>query len=73
MPEYRKDPITNRWVIIASERSNRPIEKDMFIASEKTDFCPFDKGNEHLTPPEVLAFRPPNSNPNDENSTQFKP
>ncbi|GAB6189142.1 galactose-1-phosphate uridylyltransferase [Marinitoga arctica] len=67
MPEYRKDPITNRWVIIASERSNRPIQKDIFIKSQKNVFCPFDRGNENLTPPEILAFRSPNSKPNDEN------
>ncbi|SHE56303.1 UDPglucose--hexose-1-phosphate uridylyltransferase [Marinitoga hydrogenitolerans DSM 16785] len=66
MPEYRKDPITNRWVIISSERSNRPIEKAELTTSTSI-FCPFDKGNEHLTPPEILAFKPQNSKPNDEN------
>ncbi|WGS65846.1 galactose-1-phosphate uridylyltransferase [Marinitoga aeolica] len=66
MPEYRKDPITNRWVIIASERSNRPMDKVVSTVSKK-EFCPFDSGNEHLTPPEILAFRPENSKPNDEN------
>nr|WP_276318635.1 hypothetical protein [Marinitoga lauensis] len=66
MPEYRKDPITNRWVIIAAERSNRPIDK-MISSVSKNAFCPFDKGNEHLTPPEILAFKPENSKPNDEN------
>ncbi|KAF2955214.1 galactose-1-phosphate uridylyltransferase [Marinitoga sp. 38H-ov] len=66
MPEYRKDPITNRWVIISSERSNRPIEK-IIPNVEKFDFCPFDQGNENLTPPEVLAFKPEKSKPNDEN------
>lgn len=66
MPEYRKDPITNRWVIISSERSNRPIEKSISMTTE-SDFCPFDIGNEYLTPPEIIAFKPKNSKPNDEN------
>ncbi|AEX85873.1 galactose-1-phosphate uridylyltransferase [Marinitoga sp. 1135] len=67
MPEYRKDPITNRWVIISSERSNRPIQKIERKEISEEIFCPFDKGNEHLTPPEILAFKPENSKPNDEN------
>ncbi|KLO23386.1 MULTISPECIES: galactose-1-phosphate uridylyltransferase [unclassified Marinitoga] len=66
MPEYRKDPIINRWVIISEERSNRPIDKS-FIKETQSNFCPFDKGKESLTPPEILAFKQKNSKPNDEN------
>ena len=58
MPELRKDPITGRWVIIATDRAKRP---DDFIREPvpppSSRVCPFDYGNEHKTPPEVLAYR----------------
>jgi UDPglucose--hexose-1-phosphate uridylyltransferase len=58
LPELRKDPVTGRWVIIATERSRRP--SDFFrqpVVTQGTRFCPFCPGNEQKTPPEVLAFR----------------
>lgn len=65
MPELRRDPIHNRWVIISTERSRRPSD---FPPEERLlvgGFCPLCEGNEDRTPPEVLAFRdngtPPNS------------
>ncbi|MGB9712605.1 MAG: galactose-1-phosphate uridylyltransferase [Dissulfurimicrobium sp.] len=56
MPELRRDPIIGRWVIIAKERGKRP--SDFVIEEEKTKggFCPLCPGNEHTTPPEVLAY-----------------
>jgi UDPglucose--hexose-1-phosphate uridylyltransferase len=58
LPELRKDPITGRWVIIATDRAKRPSD---FIRQPvpppKQTVCPFDYGNEHKTPPEVLAYR----------------
>ena len=58
MPELRKDPITGRWVIIATDRAKRPSD---FIRQPvpppTSTICPFDYGNEHKTPPEVLAYR----------------
>lgn len=58
MPELRKDPITGRWVIIATDRAKRPSD---FIRQPvqppAVKVCPFDYGNEHKTPPEVLAYR----------------
>ena len=58
MPELRKDPITGRWVIIATERAKRPTD----FVREKVEirgagFCPFCAGNEAKTPPEILAYR----------------
>lgn len=58
MPELRKDPFTNRWVIIAAERAKRPIgltrpNDDPGSAST----CPFCPGRESMTPPEVFAYR----------------
>jgi UDPglucose--hexose-1-phosphate uridylyltransferase len=56
--ELRKDPVTGRWVIIATDRRKRPndflLERSKIIGR---DHCPFCPGREALTPPEVLAFR----------------
>ena len=58
MPELRKDPITGRWVIIATDRAKRPTDfVRQTVPPPSGGVCPFDYGNEHKTPPEVLAFR----------------
>lgn len=59
MPELRKDPITGRWVIIATDRARRPSDfsREPVVISAPTRFCPFCYGNEQKTPPEVLAYR----------------
>lgn len=58
MPELRKDPITGRWVIIATERSKRPTDYGRGpVSSTDQGFCPFCYGNESKTPPEILAYR----------------
>jgi len=58
VPELRKDPITGRWVIIATDRAKRPSD---FIRQPvppaRQTVCPFDAGHENKTPPEVLAYR----------------
>ena len=59
MPEYRKDIILDEWVIIATERAKRPEnfkEEKVRIAVPKIEVCPFDKGNEAMTPPEILRI-----------------
>ncbi len=58
MPELRKDPITGRWVIIATERAKRPSDfvRDK-VQIRGTGFCPFCYGNESKTPPEIIAYR----------------
>lgn len=58
MPELRKDPITGRWVIIATDRAKRPSD----FVRERVEirgsgFCPFCYGNEAKTPPEIQAYR----------------
>ena len=63
MPEFRKDPTVDRWVIIAPERAKRLVRPDV----SDTILCPFCAGNEHMTPPEVLVLRDqsdPSSPPN---------
>jgi UDPglucose--hexose-1-phosphate uridylyltransferase len=64
MPELRKDPLIDRWVIISTERSKRGsdwVEKVVHIPSR--GFCPFCEGNESRTPPEIMARRTPDTNP----------
>lgn len=59
MPELRRDIITGRWVVIATERAKRPESFSQAAKEENKplDTCPFCYGNEHLTPPEVMAYR----------------
>ena len=57
MPEFRKDPVTGRWIIISSERAARSQGQVIVTEPVETDPCPFCAGNEALTPPEVLAYR----------------
>jgi UDPglucose--hexose-1-phosphate uridylyltransferase len=58
MPELRKDPIVGRWVIIATERTKRPL--DFGVRHEpRRGLCPFCPGQEQMTPPELYAVRPP--------------
>jgi UDPglucose--hexose-1-phosphate uridylyltransferase len=63
MLQLRKDPVVDRWVIIASERARR-----LRLVSEprprEAGPCPFCPGNEEKTPPEIAAFRPRDSMPN---------
>lgn len=65
MPELRKDPIVDRWVIIATERAKRPndFRPDQAEMVEISP-CPFCPGNERLTPPEITAVRTKDTQPN---------
>lgn len=56
MPQLRKDPVVDRWVIIAPERADRPNALLRPHAGQDGEPCPFCPGNEHLTPPELLVF-----------------
>ncbi len=64
MSELRKDPILERWVIISVERGKRPSDFISPSHKKKGGFCPFCHGNEHTSPPEIIAFRPDNTPPN---------
>ncbi len=58
MPELRKDPVTGRWVIIATDRAKRPTDfVREHVQIRGSGFCPFCYGNESKTPPEILAYR----------------
>ncbi|MBI5176531.1 hypothetical protein HY995_00420 [Candidatus Micrarchaeota archaeon] len=49
--EYRLDPLSGQVIIMANERSARPL----ILRGEKVT-CPFDKGVESLTPPTKLTL-----------------
>lgn len=66
MPELRQDPITLRWVTIATDRARRPTSftraaREPIAASAR---CPFCEGNEAMTPPETMAIRAAGTEPN---------
>lgn len=64
MPELRKDPIMGRWVIISTERGKRPTSFESVSKRIAAKMCPFCPGQEHNTPPEIIAYRPPDTEPN---------
>lgn len=64
MPELRKDPVVERWVIIAADRSKRPSDFGGPQRRRESESCPFCPGHESLTPPEVLVIRDPETKPN---------
>ncbi len=65
MPELRKDPIVGRWVIIATDRAQRPAVVKAEKEAPVADSCPFCEGQESNTPHEILAYRDRNTRPNE--------
>jgi len=63
MPELRKDPIIDRWVVIAEDRAARPQDFRAPAARRGTLDCQFCEGNERHTPGEIHALRQPGSRP----------
>jgi UDPglucose--hexose-1-phosphate uridylyltransferase len=63
MPELRKDPIIDRWVIIAAERGRRPTDFSKSPEPQNGAFDPFAPGNEDRTPPEIAAWGRPEGAP----------
>ncbi|MEM9665077.1 MAG: galactose-1-phosphate uridylyltransferase [Bacteroidota bacterium] len=60
MPELRKDPIVDEWVIIATERGKRPSDFRIQIQPRTQTSCVFCAGHEQETPPEVHLVPPVN-------------
>jgi len=58
LSELRKDPVLDRWVIIAAERGRRPTDFEAASSSDDHGPCPLCEGNESKTPPEIWALRP---------------
>jgi UDPglucose--hexose-1-phosphate uridylyltransferase len=63
-PQLRKDPVVDRWVVMAPERAARPTELEEPPHLTHHETCPFCEGRENETTPEVLAVRAPESRPN---------
>lgn len=66
-PEYRRDPVTGRWVVVAPERAARPLALQGAEPRHRPDRerkpCPFCPGQEYDTPHEVYALREPGTAP----------
>jgi len=52
MNELRKNPLTREWVVISAEGPR---------SAEAEDGCPYCPGREHLSGPELLSYRDPNT------------
>lgn len=57
MSELRRDPITGRWVVFATEYRQTPPAALDKGAPHPLTVCPFCPGNEALTPREIHAVR----------------
>ena len=64
MPELRKDPIIERWVIISTERAKRPNDFKVLHPEKEEGVCPFCEGHEKDTLPEVFSVRKKGSKKN---------
>jgi len=58
LPELRKDPVTGRWVIIATDPARRISDFTRTrVEASSNGGCPFCAGHEDKTPPEILSYR----------------
>ena len=63
MSEYRHQPLTDQWILIAGNRETRPsdyVQHDSTLANHN---CPFCVGNESETPKSILTFSDSESSP----------
>ena len=61
MSQLRLNPLTGRWVTIASERAGRPgdlITRRLTVETDPEQRCPFCPGNEEATPPALETYGP---------------
>ena len=56
MSEFRKDPISDHWVIIAPNRALRPEQLEPGAGQRVPSRCPFCRGHEEDTPAAVAAY-----------------
>jgi UDPglucose--hexose-1-phosphate uridylyltransferase len=57
MPQLRKDPLSDRWVIYAEGREQRPNEFERVERRRQDVRCPFCAGHEEDTPPHIATYR----------------
>lgn len=72
MSELRKDPVIDRWVIIAAERGRRPNDFRTEVDPPVSGFNPFAPGHEDRTPPEIVAWGRPDGAPADSPGWQVR-
>lgn len=58
MSEFRQDPISGRWVVIAKDRAGRPDEFQPAPYRRVATTCPFCFGHEDDTPLAVATYPP---------------
>ncbi len=60
MSQLRLDPLTGRWIVISSDRADRPapFAPSLPSAQEDPSLCPFCRGNEEATPPALETYGP---------------
>jgi UDPglucose--hexose-1-phosphate uridylyltransferase len=60
MNQLRLDPLTGRWVVVSTDRANRPraFAPMAPIQADTTRPCPFCPGNEESTPPALETYGP---------------
>ncbi len=59
MSEYRRNPFTGLWVLIAPEASVRPRRRETLIARTPEADCPFCPGAEQVCGNDIYALRTP--------------
>ena len=64
MSELRWDPLQDNWTIMTRGQGRRPEEFHYPREVMTPTACPFCSGNESRTPPEIYAYRPGGSAPN---------
>lgn len=61
MSEFRQDKATREWIVIATERAQRPhefrVKRSSVDPTAAHGLCAFCPGNEAMTPPEFMAYR----------------
>lgn len=56
MWQFRKDPLSDRWVVCAQGRDERPNEYSGNGARRTSSRCPFCAGHEQDTPPHIAVY-----------------
>jgi len=59
--QFRKDILSDRWVIVAEADALRPTDLHFHKFTRHAKLCPFCETNEASTPPEIFAIRSPGS------------
>ncbi|MGI8794413.1 MAG: galactose-1-phosphate uridylyltransferase, partial [Acidimicrobiales bacterium] len=61
MSQLRLDPLTGRWVVISTDRAERPQQftgRKLEVEADPDRPCPFCAGNEEATPPALETYGP---------------